>query len=778
MTSARKAYDGFQGTVGTTFSDSTSWWPPRPSARPGNPNVLMIVIDDLGFSDLGCYGSEIPTPNIDRIANEGLRYTNFHVTPLCSPTRASLLTGCESHSVGFGVVANFDPGFPGYASELPESQPTMAEVFRDHGYSTMAVGKWHLCKDSDLHEAANKHSWPLQRGFDQYYGFLEALTNFHHPHRLYRGNDQIDMDRVPDGYYLTDDLTDQAIRMINAQKAAQPDQPFFMYLAHGAMHAPLHVKRADRDRYRGKYDMGWDELRRRRYERQIELGVIDSSVGLAPRNTERPEDVTPWDELSDKEQRLASRYMECYAAMLDNLDANTGRLLQHLEQMGQLDDTLILLFSDNGASREGHALGTTSYFGRQAPMPTIGSKPVDTLDEDLERIDEIGDATTWPHYPRGWAMAGNTPFRLYKMTAFAGGHQVAFITRWPARLRDAGAFRRQFVHVTDVLETFAEEFGFVIPDERHGQPAVARVGSSFSATFADADAPSTHDENFIEMIGHRSFYRDGWEVVTWHPPTARYSDDEWQLYHVAEDPTQLHDLALTHPEKKQELADAWEHAARNNQTYPLNDGTGLNAVIRPPDLARLRQPTTIFAGTPTLERFRSAQLIYDHSFTITVRFGEPGLRVDDEGVLLAHGGQEGGYILFVENGQLIFGQLTIPKLRTISAPAPFGATAITVQVDAQGAKKWNVSVLVGEGLDGPELMSGADFSAYSSFLPFEGIDVGIDRRSPVSWDLYQRRGPFPFTGPLRSVRYELGAPNPRARFLRLDELREMALKYD
>jgi arylsulfatase A-like enzyme len=775
----RRPYEGFEGRVGKTFADSQSWWPPRTEARRGNPNVLMIIVDDLGFSDLGCYGSEISTPNIDRLAEEGLRYTNFHVTPLCSPTRASLFTGCESHSVGFGFVANVDPGFPGYSSELPHSQPTMAEVFRDHGYATMAIGKWHLCRDADMHEAADKHSWPMQRGFDQYYGFLEALTNFHHPHRMYRGNSVVEVDQVPDDYYLTDDLTTEAIKMIKAQKAADSEKPFFMYFAHGAVHAPLHVKRDDLETYRGRYEMGWDELRRQRYERQIELGVIDSSVELAPRNSEKPEDVKAWDELSDKEKALYARYMECYAGMVDNVDQNTGRLVSALEDMGELDNTLILFFSDNGASREGQAQGTTSYFGRSGTnVPIIGTKFTDVVDDDYERIDEIGGPTNWPHYPRGWAMASNTPFRLYKMTAFAGGHQVAFIARWPQRLRDRGAFRRQFVHVTDLIETFAAEFGFTIPNKRNGEPAVPRIGTSFAATFDDPDAPSNHDENFIEVIGHRSFYRKGWEIVTFHPPTQPYSDEEWQLFNVEDDPTQVRNLAASHAHKLQELADGWEQAAHANQTYPLYDGTGLSRAIRPPDQASLRRPVTIYAGTPTLERFRSAQLIHDHSFTITVRFYGDGLRSSDEGVLVAHGGQEAGYILYVEDSALVFGQLVDGRLRTMQCPAPIGATTLTVDVAAPGRRIWNVRVLMGDAATGTVLMAGEGFHQYISFLPFEGIDVGIDRRSPVSWDLYQRHGCFPFTGHLHSVHYELGEPSPDAAFMRIDELRAMAFKYE
>ena len=288
-------YPGFEGTVGRIMATSESWWPPRPTPPEGAPNIVVVLADDLGYSDVSCYGSEIATPAIDELAATGVRYTNFHVTPLCSPTRAALLTGLNSHHVGVGFVANADPGFPGYASELPHNQSTLAEMLKASGYATMAVGKWHLCKETDLSIAGDTHSWPLQRGFDQFYGFLEALTNFHHPHLMYEGNSPIDIAEYPEGYYLTDDLTDRACRMIREVKATDPNKPFFLYYAHGAVHAPLHAKADDIARHRGNYDKGWDQLREERLTRQIELGVVPPGTELPPRNFEPDEDVAAWD---------------------------------------------------------------------------------------------------------------------------------------------------------------------------------------------------------------------------------------------------------------------------------------------------------------------------------------------------------------------------------------------------------------------------------------------------------------------------------------------------
>ena len=478
-------YPGFEGRVGRVFATSEPAWRQRRTAPTGAPNVVVMVADDLGFSDLGCYGSEIPTPNIDALAGAGLRYTNFHVAPLCSPTRASLMTGRNAHAVGMGQVAHIDAGFPGYTGELPEHQPSMAEMFRANGYSTFAIGKWHLCKNADLSEAGDKHSWPLQRGFDQYYGFLEALTNFHHPHRMYEGNSVVDTDQYPDGYYLTDDLTDRAVRMIREVKAADPAKPFFLYYAHGAVHAPLHAKRADIEAIRGMYDAGWDTIRERRLARQIELGIVPAGTELPPRNTEPGEDVVAWDSLTADEQTVFARYMECYAAMVRTIDDSVGAIRAELERHGQLDNTIFIFTSDNGASREGGAAAASPTSA--TPAAPRGSPP--STDDALARLDEIGGPTTWPHYPRGWAMACNTPFRLYKISTFRGGHSVPLVVSWPARIAADQIVRTQYTHVTDVLPTLAQLTGVEPLTSRNGQPADPLDGVTFVPTLDDADRP-------------------------------------------------------------------------------------------------------------------------------------------------------------------------------------------------------------------------------------------------------------------------------------------------
>jgi arylsulfatase len=759
------AYAGFEGTVGRTFGASKGWWPPRPEAPRDAPNVIVVLVDDLGFADLGCYGSEIDTPNVDALAARGVRFTNFHSTPMCSPTRSALLTGLNSHRAGLGTVAHVDPGFPGYAEELTDDASTLAEILRAEGYATLMVGKWHLAKDSDCNAAGNQQSWPCQRGFDRFYGILDAFTNLHHPHRIVEDNHLVEVDRYPDGYYFTDDLTDRAISMIRERKASNPAKPFFLYFAHGAVHAPLHAKPDDIAKYRGRYDAGWDHVREERFARQQELGIVEGDTLLAPRNTERNHEVEAWDDLTDRERELFARHMEVYAGMVDSVDQSVGRLVAALDELDELDNTVIVFTSDNGASREGEMVGTTSYY--------VHLLSGDDVDADHARLDLIGGPQTTPHYPRGWAMAGNTPFRLYKINTHAGGHSVPFVVSWPAGLDDAGTLRRQYGHVTDVLPTVLDIVGAERPPSRNGKESPPLVGTTMLPLLRDAATPSAHTEQLYEMNGHRGYYRDGWEVVTLHQPFTKFTEEEWELYDLGADPTELADLAAAQPARLRELAQAWDEAAWEHAVFPLDEGTGLKYVERPPTHAVFEEPITIPNGTPTLERWRSVQLLWFRSVTITVRLDfAPG----DRGMLVAHGDQGAGYALYVLDGNLFFvhndGRGT---LRTLDGGAmPAGAREVRCEMHAPGDRVWDVTLSV----DGEERAILHGVPLLFGMAPFEGIDVGIDRRSPVSWDLYEQYGPFPFTGTLRSVTYEPGEWAPDAPVHMMDTLRKLGAGYE
>lgn len=729
-----------------------------------------MLVDDLGYSDVGCYGSEIDTPNIDALAASGVRFANFHVNPMCSPTRASLLTGLNAHMAGVGHVAHADPGYPGYAMELRSDAVTVAEAFRDAGWATFCIGKWHLCKDSDLSDAGSKHSWPLQVGFDRYFGILDGFTNLHQPHRLYEDNHVVEVDEYPDGYYLTDELTDRALDMVTRLRTSHPTKPFFMYFAHCAVHAPLHSKPNDMAKYAGRYDTGWDVIRDERFARQRRLGVVPECAVLPPRNSEPEHEVQPWDELGSDEQRLFARYKEAYAAMVDNIDQNLGRLRDALDEMGEWENTIVVFTSDNGASREGQTRGTASYF--RTLLGAARNVDEDLQAADLDRIDLVGGPRTMPHYPRGWAMASNTPFRMYKVNTQQGGHQVPMIVSWPAADFDRGAIATAYQHVTDVMATLADLAGVQLPEGRAGRLGPERVGRSFHGALYDRRAESTHTDQYYECWGHRGYYRDGWSATTCHEQRTSFGDETWQLHDLRADPTEANDVADVHPEVLLELVEAWEAAAWANQVFPLDERSMLKETTRPPAEAALTAGVSLLPGTPTLERYRSLKIIQFRSFSVHafVDFSE-----SDEGVLFAHGDQGGGYSVHIEGGRpwLVYnGYGTMTELDG-GAIGP-GPHEVVMELDARAGSRADVRLRVG----GELRAEATDLPLLMAMAPFQGIDVGIDRRSPVSWERYERHGSFPYTGVLHAVRWEPGEPSPEdpARFS--DLLREMFQKYE
>ncbi|MFF2955186.1 arylsulfatase [Kitasatospora sp. NPDC057965] len=768
----RDPYAGFPGTVGRTFRESTPAWPDRVRPREGAPNIVVVLVDDLGYSDIGPFGSEVPTPVLDGLAERGVKLANYHTMPLCSPARAALLTGLNPHRVGYSFVANADPGFPGYGMEIADDIPTLAELLHDAGYATYAVGKWHLTRDSASNAADHRANWPLQKGFDQYYGVLEGLTSLFHPHQLVRDNSPLDIDELPDGYYYTDDITDRAIDMVTSLRAHDADKPFFLYLAHNAVHGPLQAKPEDLARHRGRYDDGWDELRATRFARQLAAGHFPPGTRLPDRNTESGYEVGPWSELTPAQRQLYARYMEVYAAMVDNVDQNLGRLLDTLAALGELDNTIVVFTSDNGGTGEGGAEGTRSYFSRFVHHPGL---PED-WNPDVEReVELIGGPRSLVHYPRGWGMASNTPFRLYKGQTHAGGVRVPFVLSWPAGLPRAEGdpgVRTQYQYVTDLLPTLLDLAGLERPARRGGQDTQSLDGFTFTSVLRDPAAASTHPEQYCEMTGNRSYYRDGWKLVTLHRPGAPYDDGEWALYDLRTDPTEIHDLAAEHPDVVKELSAAWEQAAWRNGVFPLADGSGALA-RRHPDDARLRRPLRLLAGTPELERYRSSRLISFRSFAVEVELAHHG--AEDAGVLVSHGDQGGGYSLYVEDGRLHLAYNQYGELFEADAgPLAPGARLVTVEATAVAGLRWEFRVLV----DGTETGRLGPVHQLIGMAPFQGISVGVDRRSPVSWPLYERHRSFRYSGALRAVTYLPGEPAPDDPETVARALREAAAAFE
>src|SRR5712691_695038 len=682
------SYEGFGGQIGRTFSESQPWWPARIRPPAGAPNIIVVLLDDMGYSDIGPFGSEIDTPTLNRLADRGVRLTNYHTAAVCSPARAALMTGLNPHRAGFAFVASLDAGFPGYAMEIAEDVLTLPEILGAAGYATFAVGKWHLTRDSAMHTASSRRSWPTQRGFDRYYGCMEGLTNFFHPNQLTADNSPLDVDQYPDGYYLTDDLTDRAISMLKGLRAHDAEKPFFLYFAHHAVHGPLGAKPQDIAKYRGRYNGGWDAQRDERFRRQLEMGLFPPRTRLAPRNFESGLEVPAWADLPQQKREIFARYQEVYAAMIDNVDQNLGRLLATVDAFGELDNTIVVFTSDNGGTAEGGPVGTRSYFSQFSGIVSQAGFPGDWQRDVPRDLDLIGGPRTTIHYPRGWGMASNTPFRLYKGQTFAGGVRVPFLISWPAGLAERG-IRHQYAYVTDLHATLVELAGVPRPAERRGTPVKTVDGVSFSNVLRDAAAQGPHVEQYAESGGNRGFYRDGWKLLTRHERGAAYGDQEWQLFNVRTDPTEIENVAAEFPDKVRELAAAWEAAAWANAVFPLQDTSTLNRPRRPED-AEHEQPVRILAGTPTLERFRSSRLIALRSFRVDIDLVHG---MADQGVLVAHGDQGGGYSVYVEGGRLHLAYNEYGDLKVVDAgELAAGARQICLSAEALPTFRWDLTL--------------------------------------------------------------------------------------
>lgn len=743
-----RGYEHFAGVAAEVASASTPAWPHRRRARPGAPNVVVVLLDDLGFSDLSPFGSEIATPAVQSLADSGYRFTNYHSTPVCSPARAALLTGLNPHRASFASVVHADPGFPGYVMEIAEDVPTIAQSFRESGYATFMVGKWHLTTESKMNDGADKSSWPLQRGFDRYYGSMDGFTTLFHPHRLVADNSPVVIDDYPDDYYLTDDLTDRALGMIRVLRANDADKPFFLYFAHHAVHGPIQAKHEDIEKYRGAYERGWDHVRSERFARQVR-------DGLFPGDTEPASGDTPWEELSDEQRDLFARYMEVYAAAVDNVDQNLARLLEELRELGEYENTIVVVASDNGGTGEGGPQGTRSYFSQFVQLAGL---PAD-WERDVDREpDLIGGARVHAHYPAGWARVSNTPFRLFKGSTYEGGIRVPLVVSWPAGLPRADGddgIRPQYAYVTDLGQTLLELAGVPRAASPHEVDGIA-----FDAVLRDPGAEPARTSQYSEFAGNRAYSRDQWKIVTAHRWGDAYDDAEWRLYDTSTDPTEAGDLAASHPELVAELAEEWRRAAWWNTVFPLDDDGSL-FTHRPSTELDLERPVTLYPGTATLERFRSAKLTKLRSFDVVVRadFGSGA------GVLVAHGDQGGGYALSVRDHMLQLAYNEYGRMRRASAPLggleSAGESELLLRFTAEPGLRWRVSAWAGSTTDdAPRLFELETVLQLLGMAPFTGISVGLDRGGPVDWERHLLHRSDPFTGALRWVRYVPGERAP------------------
>ena len=537
----------FSGHIARTSAQSQPAWPMPARPGKGSPNVLVLLLDDVGFAQLGCYGSTIRTPHMDRLASGGLRYSDFHTTAICSPTRACLLTGRKHHSNGVGIIQEMATGFPGYNGMVPKENGFMSEILLSQGYATFAIGKWHLTLASEYASGANKARWPLSRGFERFYGFLGGKTNQWAP-TLVHDNHYIDPPALPEnGYHLNADLADQAMRYIADLRSVDPDKPFFMYYCLGAGHAPHHVEPEWINRYRGQFDQGWERWRETVYARQIKLGIIPAGTQLST----RPPWVKAWDSLSVDERRLFARQMEVFAGFLEQTDHHIGRVLDSLQRRGELDNTIVILASDNGASAEGGENG--SFNECQFP-----NRYESSIAENLQHLDEWGSVKSYPNYAWGWAWAGNTQLRRWKRYLHQGGMSDPFIVHWPRGIAARGEIRSQYIHAIDVMPTLLDALGVKPPSFLNGVAQTPLEGISFAHTFADRAAPTRKRVQYYEMIGSRAIWADGWKAVVEQPQGGVLTEEmldaqQWELYHVVEDFSECHNLADKHPDKLKAL---------------------------------------------------------------------------------------------------------------------------------------------------------------------------------------------------------------------------------
>ena len=750
----------FTGRMGRTISESEPAWPAPVRSDPGVPNILYIVLDDTGYGQFGCYGSPINTPNLDRLAQNGLRYTNMHTTALCSPSRSCMLNGRNHHSNGMACITEGSTGYPGSNGAIPFENGFLSEMLLPHGYATFCVGKWHLTPAEQISAAGPYNRWPLGRGFDRYYGFLGGDTHQYYPDLVF-DNHQVEPPKTPEkGYHLSVDLADKAIEFVADLKQVAPDKPFFLYFATGANHAPHQVPKEWADKYKGKFDDGWDAYRQKVFARQKELGIIAEDAVLSRHDP----DVQQWNELSDDERRLYARMMEVFAGFFEHTDHQIGRLLDFLEAIGQLDNTLVMVISDNGASAEGgpHGSVNENKFFNNVP---------DDLQQNLDALDDLGGPKYFNHYPWGWTFAGNTPFRRWKRETYRGGVSDPFLVHWPNGIEAKGEIRHQYAHAIDMVPTVLESLGIEAPTELRGVAQSPIEGVSFAHSFNDANAPTKHHTQYFEMFAHRSIYHDGWRAVCPFPGSSfaeagvsfgmlELTEDKlreldatgWELYNVEADPAETNDLAEQERAKLIEMIALWYTEAGKYNVLPLDSRGTMRFADERPQIAAERDTYVYFPGTQAVPENVAAKVL-NRAHTITV---DAELKTGDEGVLACHGSNVGGYVMFVQDGKLhyVHNYVGAEELRVSSdQPVPPGKHALSYEFAPAGPP----DLKNGKGAPGTakllvdgELVGQADFPVTVPLALGLGSGFAVGR-NPGSSVSVMYASPFPFTGTITKV---------------------------
>lgn len=728
--------------------------PIRPPA--GAPNVLLVLLDDVGFAASSAFGGPISTPTAERLATSGLRYTRFHTTALCAPTRGALLTGRNHHSVGLGCVPDLATSAPGYSSVRPNTAAPLPEILRLNGYSTAMFGKCHEVPFWETSPIGPFDRWPTGSGFEHFYGFLGGETNQYAP-ALYEGTTPVEPDKTPEeGYHLTEDLADRTIAWVRQQQALMPGKPFFAYVAPGATHAPHHAPKAWSDRYKGRFDAGWDALREEIVERQRAMGIIAPTAEL----TARPAEIPAWDDMPDELKPVLARQMEVYAGFLEHVDHHVGRIVEALEELGILEDTLVLyLVGDNGASAEGTVQGSFNEL-----LMFNGAAHIETTEMMAARIDDFGGPDAYNHYAVGWAHAMDTPYQWTKQVASHwGGTRNGAIVHWPARIAARGELRTQFHHVIDVAPTILEVAGIPAPTHVHGVQQMPLHGVSMMPTFDDAAAPETHTLQYFEVFVNRGIYHEGWTAVTRHStpwvvgPTPSFDDDVWELY-APDDWTQAHDLAAEMPDKLRELQRLFLIEATRYGVLPLDDRR-----VERFDAATAGRPQLIHGTTQMLYggmgRLTESSVINikNRSHAVTARFTIPEGTAPATGVLVAQGGAFGGWTLYLLDGRpaYCYNLFGLQRFKVAGgAPVTAGTHELRMAFTYDGggpAKGGDVTLL----LDGVVVAEGRIPATQPLvFSTDETTDVGSDTATPVSDDYTPHSSRFP--GVIDWVRIDVG----------------------
>jgi len=760
----------FGGVVGRTMDTSVADWSmiPGPKAPDGAPNVLIVLIDDAGFGGPDTFGGELRTPTLSRIQQAGLTYNRFHVTAVCSPTRAALLTGRNHHRVGMGGIAEFPGPFPGYTGTRPRSCTALPRILKENGYITGGFGKWHMTPGREMGPAGPFEHWPQAWGFDHWWGFLTGAAGQYDP-IITQDNSVVGVPEGKDGklYYFPDDITDKSVEWLHAVRAHDAAKPWFLYYSTGATHAPHHVAREWADRYKGQFDDGWDAYRERTLERQKKLGIVPPETDLAP----RPDPYPAWDTLGDAEKKLYARQMEVFAGFSENADWNAGRLIDAVEEMGELDNTLVIyIWGDNGASMEGTITGSfneTTFFNGVV----LDAEQQLALIEKFGGLEGLGGFHSAPHFAAAWAHAQNTPFQWGKqMASHLGGARDPMVIAWPGHIKSGGDLRTQFTHVIDIAPTILDLVGIPEPTKVDGIEQEPMDGTPFSYTLEDPGAADRHTVQYFEMYGSRAIYKDGWwacarlDKLPWDfsPATlARFKPgsgydpdkDKWELYYLPDDFSQAHDIAADHPEKLAELRELfWQEAARN-RALPLLGGMAVFFGILPPMPTATRHT---FAGDVQNVSTTVIPRIYGRSYSIEADIHVP--EGGAEGVLCAFADFIGGFSLWVdERGHLnhtyqFLGVETYKQ--TSTEPIPTGDVLVKMLFEIDGPKPgsggavtlWANGKQIGEGR--------LDHTCSMLFTTYAGMDMGRDNGGVVD-DAYEDKAPYAFTGTLRNVVFDL-----------------------